>query len=157
MNYYGDVDAYFPFFRRELGERLTAAGTMAERIAMTEQVLLRRLELVRGSHNGLMNTVHDILRAKGVVTVSSLGSSNGLGSRQLERLFRENIGISPKQTADLVRFQNVWKSLYRPSPQIRNLQDLVYAYGYSHQSHFNNSFKKFAGQTPLEALAYAER
>jgi AraC-like DNA-binding protein len=104
-----------------------------------------------------MNAIHTILQAKGVVTASDLEISTGLSSRQLERVFREYTGLSPKKTADLVRFQNVWLNLCRPSPQIRNIQDLVYAFGYSHQSHFNNSFKKFAGRTPLEALAYARR
>ncbi|WP_042200585.1 helix-turn-helix domain-containing protein [Paenibacillus camerounensis] len=157
LNYHGGVERYFSFFRRELEEQLASAGSMAERIAVAERVLLRRLERARASHSGLMNAVHDILRAKGVIAVSSLGSSSGLSSRQLERLFRETTGVSPKQVADLVRFQNVWRNLYRPSPQIRDVQDLVYAYGYSHQSHFNNSFKRFAGQTPREALAYARR
>lgn len=35
------------------------------------------------------------------------------------------------------------------------MQDMVYAYGYSHQSHLINNFKKFAGRTPLEALVKA--
>lgn len=155
LNYSGDVEPYFASFRRELGDRLPGTRTLAERIAAAEHYLLRRLDRARSSNNGLMNAVHTILQTKGIVTSSSLESSSGLSSRQLERLFREYIGISPKKTADLVRFQNVWLSLCHPSLQIRNIQDLVYAYGFSHQSHLNNSFKRYAGRTPLEALAYA--
>lgn len=157
LNFNGDVEQYFGSFRRELGDRLPGTHSLGERIAAAEQYLLRRLEQARTSNHGLMNAVHTILHTKGVVSASGLESGSGLSRRQLERLFREYIGISPKKTADLVRFQNVWLNLCRPSPQIRNIQDLVYAYGYSHQSHLNNSFKKLAGRTPLEALKHAGR
>ncbi|WP_232381202.1 helix-turn-helix domain-containing protein [Paenibacillus tianjinensis] len=157
LNYSGEVDQYFRSFRRELGDRLPGTRTLGDRIAAAEHYLLRRLDQARMSNNGLMNAIHTILHHKGVVAASGLESSTGLSSRQLERLFREYIGISPKKTADLVRFQNVWLNLCHPSPHIRNVQDLVYAYGYSHQSHLNNSFKRYAGRTPLEALAYARQ
>ncbi|CAH1194241.1 hypothetical protein PAECIP111892_01496 [Paenibacillus auburnensis] len=157
LNFSGEVEQYFRSFRRELGDRLPETRTLGERIAAAEHYLLRRLDQSRMSNNGLMNAIHTILHHKGVVAASGLESSTGLSSRQLERLFREYIGISPKKTADLVRFQNVWLNLCRPSPHIRNVQDLVYAFGYSHQSHLNNSFKRYAGRTPLEALAYARQ
>ncbi|MDF9844833.1 MULTISPECIES: helix-turn-helix domain-containing protein [unclassified Paenibacillus] len=155
MNFYGEVDWYFSSFRKELGQRLAAARTLTERIAWAEEYLLRRLDNAGNVNNGLMNAVHALLQAKGVKTVSGLSAESVLSSRQLERLFRDYIGISPKQTADLVRFQNVWRNLYCPTPQFRNIQDLVHSFGYSDQSHFNNSFKRFAGRTPREALVYA--
>ncbi|WP_054941276.1 helix-turn-helix domain-containing protein [Paenibacillus ihuae] len=157
LNFSGEVDQYFRSFRRELGDRLPETRTLGERIAAAEHYLLRRLDQARMSNNGLMNAIHTILHHKGVVSASGLENSTGLSSRQLERLFREYTGISPKKTADLVRFQNVWLNLCRPSPHLRNVQDLVYAYGYSHQSHLNNSFKRYAGRTPLEALAYSRQ
>lgn len=156
-NFYGEVDRYFNSFRKELGERLAAARTLTERIAWAEEYLLRRLNSAGNVNSGLMNAVHAILQAKGVMSVSGLSAESVLSSRQLERLFREYIGISPKQTADLVRFQNVWRNLYSPAPQFRDIQDLVHGFGYSDQSHFNNSFRRFAGQTPREALAYARK
>ncbi|MFD1905664.1 hypothetical protein ACFTAO_29355 [Paenibacillus rhizoplanae] len=59
--------------------------------------------------------------------------------------------------ADLIRFQNVWRDLYR-APQTKGvMQDIVFTYGYSHQSHLINNFKKFAGRTPLDALSHARR
>lgn len=155
LNVHAAVEQYFSFFRRELGEKLRGTFTMSDRIAAAELFLLRRLEYASRSNDGMMNAVHRILKSRGVVTAGELEYSSGLGSRQLERLFRQYIGLPPKKVADLVRFQNAWLDLYRLTPRSGGLQDLVYAYGYSHQSHFINNFKKFAGRTPLDALKYA--
>lgn len=157
LNIHAPVEHYFTAFRRELGQRLRAAHTFAERIAAAEAYLLKRLEQGGRSNDSMMNAVYSILKRRGAVTAGELESSAGVSSRQLERLFREYIGISPKKTADLVRFQNVWLELYQLPLSAKAMQDLVYGYRYSHQSHLINSFKKFAGRTPLEALAYARR
>lgn len=155
LNVLVDVDQYFNSFRRELGALLAMTSTMVERIAVAEAYLLRRLERGFRTHDSMMNAIYTLIKSKGVVSIKDLQYSSGLSSRQLERIFHEFIGVSPKKAADLVRFQNVWQELYHPSTHIKDIQDIIIAYGFSHQSHFINSFKKYAGRTPLEALAYA--
>ncbi|MNH43460.1 hypothetical protein D3C79_1053680 [compost metagenome] len=63
-----------------------------------------------------------------MVNARELESSGGVSSRQLERLFREYIGLTPKKTADLVRFQNVWLDLYLSPPPRKAMLDMVYDY-----------------------------
>jgi len=155
LNVHAQVEQYFRSFRMELGDKLRGTLTMSERIAIAELFLLRRLEYASRSSDGMMNAVHRMLKSRGVVTAGELELSSGLSSRQLERLFRQHIGLPPKKVADLVRFQNVWLDLYQTPMRRGGLQDIVFAYGYSHQSHFINNFKKFAGRTPLDALNYA--
>lgn len=155
LNVHVPVEHYFRTFRQELGERLQYALTMAERIAAAEAFLLRRLERAGRSSDGMMNAVYKLLQSKGRVSSGMLEASSGVSSRQLERLFRRHIGLPPKKVADLIRFQNVWLDLYRSPQRPGVMQDIVYTYGYSHQSHLINNFKKFAGRTPLEALVKA--
>ncbi|WNS44576.1 helix-turn-helix domain-containing protein [Paenibacillus sp. MMS20-IR301] len=157
LNAHVAVDDYFHTFRKELGEQLRNITTMAGRIAAAEGFLLRRLEQGGRSNDGMMNAVHQMLKSRGVVSAGELEHSSGLSSRQLERLFRRHIGLPPKKVADLVRFQNVWLELYRTPLYQGSQQDLAFTYGYSHQSHFINNFRKFAGRTPLAALDYANR
>jgi AraC-like DNA-binding protein len=157
LNVHADVEQYFSSFRRELGTGLRNTQSVAERINLAEAYLLRRLERKRYSHDGLMNAVYAILKARGVISAGELERSSGLGSRQLERLFREYTGVTPKKAADLVRFQNVWGQLYSPAGRTVTMQDIVFDYSYSHQSHMINNFRKYAGMTPLEALKYAGR
>ncbi|KWX79685.1 hypothetical protein AMQ84_06105 [Paenibacillus riograndensis] len=158
LNVHVPVEHYFGSFRKELGHRLQASRTFTDCIAAAENYLLRRLDRrTRGGPDSMMNAVYSILRHRGVVNARELENSAGVSSRQLERLFREYIGLTPKKTADLVRFQNVWLDLYLSPPPRMAMLDMVYDYRYTHQSHMINSFKKFAGKTPLEALAYARR
>lgn len=152
LNVHAPVEQYFRTFRQELGDRLPGTRTMSERIAAAELFLLRRLEMANRSSDGMMNAVHRLLTSRGIVSAGTLESTSGISNRQLERLFRQHIGLPPKKVADLIRFQNVWLDLYR-SPQGKGvMQDMVFTYGYSHQSHLINNFKKFAGRTPLDAL-----
>ncbi|WP_340004091.1 helix-turn-helix domain-containing protein [Paenibacillus sp. FSL K6-0276] len=157
LNAFVDVDQYFGSFKRELGLLLEQANSMNERIAAAEAYLFRRLEREGRTNDRVMNAVYTIIKQKGVVTAEDLEASSNLSRRQLERLFQEYIGVAPKKTADLVRFQNVWREMYHLSAQTKNMQDLIFAYGFSHQSHFINNFKKYAGRTPLDALVYAGR
>ncbi|WP_379129428.1 helix-turn-helix domain-containing protein [Paenibacillus sp. sgz500958] len=157
LNSNSDVDVYFGSFRNELGGLLAQMNSMEERICAAESYLLRRLERSRYSSDSLMNAVYTLVRSKGVVSAAELQISSGLSSRQLERLFQEYIGLSPKKISDLVRFQNVWRDIYIHYQSESNLdiQDIIFDYRFSHQSHFINSFRKYAGRTPLVALAHA--
>lgn len=157
LNAFVDVDQYFGTFKRELGLLLEQANSMMERIAAAEAYLIQRLERGGRSNDRMMNAVYTLIKQKGVVTAEDLEASSNLSRRQLERLFQEYIGVSPKKTADLVRFQNVWREMYQLPAQTKNMQELIFAYGFSHQPHFINSFKKYAGRTPLDALVYAGR
>ncbi|WP_052088351.1 helix-turn-helix domain-containing protein [Paenibacillus wynnii] len=157
LNVSTDVEHYFSSFRKDLGDLLAVTDTMSERIAAAEAYLLQRLEGTHRTNDSLMNAVHMIIKHKGVVTAEDLEISSGLSRRQLERLFQEYIGVAPKKSADLVRFQNVWQDLYYSPGRRGRVQDIVFAYQYSHQSHLINNFKKYAGRTPMEALTNAGR
>lgn len=64
-----------------------------------------------------------------------------ISSRHLRRLFSENIGLSPKEFAKVLRFQTVlrhWKE--------NGSLDIVE--GFYDQSHFIKDWKKFTGLTP---------
>ncbi|KTD87251.1 helix-turn-helix domain-containing protein [Paenibacillus etheri] len=157
LNAFVDVDQYFGTFKRELGLLLEQANSINERIAVAEAYLFQRLEHGGRTNDRMMNAVYTLIKQKGVVTAEDLETSSNLSRRQLERLFQEYIGVSPKKTADLVRFQNVWREMYHLPVQTKIMQDLIFTYGFSHQPHFINSFKKYAGRTPLDALVYAGR
>lgn len=157
LNAFVDVDQYFCTFKKELGLLLEQANSMNDRIVAAEAYLFQRLERGGRTNDRMMNAIYTLIKQKGVVTAEDLETSSNLSRRQLERLFQEYIGVSPKKTADLVRFQNVWREMYQLPVQPKNMQDLIFTYGFSHQPHFINSFKKYAGRTPLEALVYAGR
>jgi len=119
---------------------------------MTERYLLGHIHLER-TNNIVMDAVAEILQRKGNLEVGQLSKEIHISSRQLERLFKENIGISPKQLSSLIRYQYLWREvLCHPQFQI---QDAVYRYGYTDQAHLLRDFKRFHTMNPVEAKKYA--
>lgn len=70
--------------------------------------------------------------------------------RQLERHFKKQIGISPKQLSKVVRLQATLQTLLQQKPV--RLTDIAYENEYFDQNHFIKDFKEFVGITPKEFL-----
>lgn len=69
-----------------------------------------------------------------------------LSERSLQRLFREETGLSPYEVFDVLRFQKVYQELSR-RPTIKQL-DLVEKYGFFDQSHYSRKLKRMTGLSP---------
>ena len=80
--------------------------------------------------------------------VDALAGRACLGRRQYERVFRETVGMNPKEYARIVRFQ---KALWLMQRGESNYAGIAAECGYSDQSHFIRNFKALSGYTP-EAL-----
>jgi AraC-like DNA-binding protein len=127
-------------------------STLSERIEITENILLSRLNMKRVNKT-LETAIFYILRDKGNIKANSLADEIYISSRQLERIFNEFIGASPKQLASLVRYQNLWNDIL--FNRYFNVLDAVQLYGYTDQSHLLHDFKKYHTVLPSEAKQYA--
>jgi transcriptional regulator GlxA family with amidase domain len=75
----------------------------------------------------------------------------GVNGRKLERLFRRDVGLSPKLLARIVRFQNVIATVERNAR--RDWAALALDCGYYDQAHLINDFRRFAGMSPVRYFA----
>ena len=85
--------------------------------------------------------------------------------RQLERHFKKQVGISPKQLGKVIRLQATMQKLLNQKTE--TLTDIAYEVDYFDQNHFIKDFKEFVGITPkqfsenesmaLSALFYKEK
>ncbi len=101
---------------------------------------MNRLQLVR--ENRIVNTaIKHILTSKGTMEISDLVKESFVSSRQLERLFHEYVGVTPKKLSNLVRYQFLWREILQ-QPDF-NILDAVYKYGYTDQSHLVREFKRY--------------
>jgi AraC-like DNA-binding protein len=75
-----------------------------------------------------------------------------MSERAFQRKFREQVGISPRQYIQIVRFNAVYRKLL--SGQFQNFSDLAFDHQYADQSHFIRMFKTYAGMTPTELLGW---
>lgn len=97
----------------------------------------------------MLNTLDGLLTQKGNLKIRALPEIAGLSNRQVERLFQQYFAKTPKQLANLIRYQYLWRNLIC-QPNF-NVQDAVFDYGFTHQSHLITSFKSFHGMTPAQA------
>ncbi len=144
-----EPDGFFKGIMRDLGERLFELDSLEKRARAAEEYLLKRLSLKRFDID-LMNSVCDVITSNGRMTVGEICSKNALSARRLERLFAENIGVSPKTFITLVRYQLLWQEIC--STGRFDALDLMYKYGYFDQPHLLNDFKKRHGMTPAQAI-----
>ena len=68
--------------------------------------------------------------------------------RQLERHFKKQIGISPKQLGKVIRLQTSLQMMVNQKAE--TLTDIAYENEYFDQNHFIKDFKEFVGITPKE-------
>lgn len=133
----------------ELQEQVLQAFTTPMAINFIEQFLLKKLQENKSKTcpNELSAATNFIYRQHGIVTISDLLKVIPITERQLERKFREYIGVSPKRFADTIKFQHLLKRLQKQIDQ-EHITDLIYQSGYYDQAHLNHSFRKMTGLTP---------
>ena len=95
-------------------------------------------------------TAAEIARHAGAVPIAALRERTGLTRTRLATRFREQVGVSPKHYARLLRFQRVLSRL-RAGPG--NLAEIALDAGYYDQPHMNGEFRALSGFSPREFLA----
>ncbi|MVA75383.1 helix-turn-helix domain-containing protein [Auraticoccus sp. F435] len=93
-------------------------------------------------------------RSGGLIQVGDLAAAVGLTSRHLGTLFAREVGRSPKQVGQLVRFARASTALAAQARRGHvDLAVLAAACGYCDQSHLTREFTRFAGSPPTRWLA----
>ncbi|MTI31822.1 helix-turn-helix transcriptional regulator [Xanthovirga aplysinae] len=94
----------------------------------------------------IQKAINIILQHEGQITVNQLLEQLPITERTLERNFLTEIGLTPKQFAKIVQFQCSLHKLNRAN--FNKLVEVGIDSGFSDQSHFIRTFKKYTGQTP---------
>lgn len=158
---------------REVGEKLEASRNDGERIQAVEGFLLSLLR--SRTPDGMIRRAVRLLRADPAgMPVKAMADTLGVSDRQLERKFKEWIGIGPKRFARLARFRSAVNALNASSLPSKVGQAgagqaglghsgmgqtgsgrVVVPDGYFDQAHFIKDFRAFAGTTPSSFLKSA--
>ena len=129
-----------------LVERLQAASGWAERFALLDAALLRRLADGPAPAPEVAWTLRRLAAADGRLAVGALADEVGWSRRHLAASWRRDVGLGPKAVARILRFQRALR-LVRAG---RTLADAAYDCGYADQPHLNRDFRALAGATPRE-------
>ena len=124
--------------------RLAEAVSLEERSQLTQAFLAGLLEYSkRRPHPVVTEAAQRILQGHGTERIGILSRDLGVSDRYLERLFRSQIGVSPKRFASLARFDYARARIAHHS-SVRLALDA----GYADQAHLVRSFKAYSGLTP---------
>ncbi|TLG76558.1 AraC family transcriptional regulator [Culicoidibacter larvae] len=146
LNYNFDAREYFADFVEALTPHLIEERLMGRKILFAEQLLSKQISFQEiDSH--VFNALYLMLKTN--KSSQEIFDSVYLSRRQLERLFLQYTGVTPKKAYDLIRYQRIWQTML--GEEIVNAQDLVFRFGFVDQAHLLKSFKKFHGLTPRAA------
>lgn len=133
---------------KELEDKLATAESFQKRVAIMENFLRKRLTQKKQNPNEsrITQSIRMINNSKGQVNIDRLASRVCLSRKQFERVFLQQVGISPKQFLKIVRFQNALRQ--KATRQDCSLTELAYDCGYYDQSHMIREFTRLSGKTP---------
>jgi AraC-like DNA-binding protein len=86
-----------------------------------------------------------LVRSRGRSSVDALATHAGVSARHLERVFRDQVGLSPKRLARVVRLQEV---LRRVAAAPERWVDVALDCGYADQAHLSRDFRALTGESP---------
>lgn len=131
---------------RELPERLYAAATWEARFALLDALLAARFAEARSPSPAVARAWQLLTATHGQIEIGTLAEEIGWSRKHLNLRLREQIGLSPKALARVLRFQRAIHLLERAPGG--SLTDVAYECGYYDQAHFIRDFRVFAGATP---------
>ncbi len=117
-------------------------------IDLLHDFLIERALNVRFEQKEIQAASQYLLREIGQVKISELADYCNYSSRQLERKFKQSVGVSPKALARKLRFERVRERLAR-DPHA-DLAALAQELGFTDQAHLTNDFKRFGNRTPTQ-------
>jgi len=147
----GDFDGEEVLGRRinELYARLGEVSAFHERVHIADS-FLTSMRPDRVSVSAIIRTAQAMIRNNGSVRVSELAHETGLGLRQFERRFGQEVGISPKLYARIIRFEAALQR--RAIAPTARWTDIAHDLGYHDQMHMVHDFTRLSGDSP-DAIA----
>lgn len=134
----------------ELEQQMIQADGTQQRIDIIETFFQKKLNKKNTISNIVQSTVDALLKTHGTTPINAILKDDISKRRQLERHFRKQIGISPKQLGKAIRLQATLQLLLNKKSE--TLTDIAYESEYFDQNHFIKDFKELVGVTPSEFL-----
>jgi len=156
---------FFGFSGAEMQDRLTSLSDVAASLerelsdvgdARSEQArydaicaqLTGHLRRARGPEWRVPRLIARIVDHHEPFTVRGLARDAGLSVRSVQLLFRDDVGLSPKQVHRIQRYQRAL-AIHRANPSLTWSAVATQA-GYHDQAHLNHDSRDIAGCTPAE-------
>lgn len=134
----------------ELVERLSAVGDWGARFDLLDAALLARLERGPAPAPEVRHAWRLLARSAGAMPIARITAEVGWSHGYLVRRFTEQIGLTPKMSARVLRFHRAVGLLARGAV---DLNEVTGTCGFYDQAHLNREFRALADVTPGELAA----
>jgi AraC-like DNA-binding protein len=135
----------------ELERAVEAERDPAAQAALFDQFFRAHLVL-DSAHARFALALDHLAESDGNASVEALANVAGVTSRQIDRLFARRLGIAPKTTGRVLRFQRALRALMRDPG--RPLVEIAADAGYFDQAHFIKDFRRMTGGVPRGYRGY---
>lgn len=135
----------------QLVVRLREAATPTAGFGDLAQTLQGQIRRPPALHPAVAAALYKLRGGGYCGSIAGLASEVGVSQQRLSRLFRDYVGLTPKQLARVWRFHAVLRLLR--AGQASGWADRAVACGYFDQSHIIRDFHAFTGCTPAAYLA----
>jgi AraC-like DNA-binding protein len=130
-----------------LTEEVISGIQISEIIGKVENKLLELLLLNKSRPDYLLQaSIKYIYAHQGMLSIRSLAEKLNYCEKNIRRIFRKELGVSPKELSDIIRFQSLLKELNSDSKT--GFADVALKFGYYDQPHLNHIFKRYYGLSP---------
>jgi AraC-like DNA-binding protein len=133
-----------------LTERLRETDSWAERFDLVETFLVRRFADAADPSAAIEWSWAQLHQSHGRISIAAIAEELGWSHRRLISRFREQLGLTPKAVARVIRFDRAFRLLTGSTPS--TLAAVAYDCGYFDQAHMNRDFRELAGTSPAALL-----
>lgn len=140
--------------KTEIPALLLSARDHQERVAILSHYFYKRIAQSKG--DGVVNHLFQgdwADRLDNEKNLAAIASYYQISERQLQRKFKQNVGVSARKFARIAKFEKSLQAI--SSVQYGSLTQLAYELDYTDQSHFIKDFKLFSGLSPYEFVKQA--
>lgn len=148
-----DADLIFGSTVLQLREQLLCAKSIDQMFHLVERFLMQQARdaiIEDASARCVDFAVASILHSPTFHRFHQLSHEIGYSQKHFISLFKEKVGISPKQYLKIIRFQKTIHAIEKQDTLRWN--DIALNSGFYDQAHFIHDFKLFSGFTPREYM-----
>ena len=144
-NSYSDAELFFSSEIKNINSQLNDCSSYAAMVTVIETFLLKEIRRkTREMHR--LDGLSEMLIKNSGHTIDWFAKTSCLSVRQLERTFRERMGVSPKYFLKVARFENAFR-MKNKYPDLDWLSIALHC-GYYDYQHLAKDYKSLTQQTP---------
>ncbi len=131
-----------------LREMILESPEIAQKFCIAENYLLKKFHTKLIVNPFIEFAVNKIVSSPHQISMEEIAGKVGYSQKHLIKLFKDNVGLTPKGFLKVIRFQKAIEEI--AAAKEINWTGIAYESGYYDQAHFINDFKIFSGFTPQQ-------